>query len=75
MALPPILLKAHVWTAWLFMAGVLVETATVHSGYDFLRGMARKHDSHHEKFVGNYGVVGWLDWFHGTQIKAQKKRD
>ena len=24
------------------------------------------HDFHHEVFRGNYGLIGVLDWFHGT---------
>lgn len=38
----------------------------MHSGYDFFAGLARKHDSHHEKFMVNFGTVGLLDWVHST---------
>jgi len=24
------------------------------------------HDLHHEKFLVNFGSLGWLDWLHGT---------
>ncbi|KAJ8502633.1 hypothetical protein ONZ45_g11578 [Pleurotus djamor] len=64
--LPPQLLHAHAATFWLFMAFVLLETSTVHSGYDFFGGAAKKHDLHHEKFMIFFGTVGLLDWWHGT---------
>jgi len=65
-ALPPILLRTHVWTMWAFLGAMLLETTTVHSGYDFFRGLARMHDAHHERFNLNYGAIGLLDWVHGT---------
>lgn len=65
-SIPPTLLRSHVITFWIFLAIELTETTTVHSGYDFLRGAAKKHDLHHEKFVVNYGTFGLLDWIHGT---------
>ncbi|KAJ4289972.1 hypothetical protein N0V88_006773 [Collariella sp. IMI 366227] len=65
-ALPPLLLGTHIVTMWIFLALMLVETATVHSGYDFFAGIARGHDAHHEKFNVHYGAYGWMDWLHGT---------
>jgi len=64
--LPPQLLKSHILTNWTFLAFELAETATVHSGYDFLNGSARMHDLHHELFRVNFGSLGFLDWVHGT---------
>lgn len=64
--LPPQILKSHILTFWAFLGYELFGTATVHSGYDFLRGQARMHDLHHEKFNLNYGSIGVLDWVHGT---------
>lgn len=65
-ALPLALLNAHVVTGWAFLAGVLFETATVHSGYDFFAGLAESHDEHHRRFTVNFGVLGVLDRMHGT---------
>lgn len=80
-ALPPALLRAHVLTAWTFLAAQLLESATVHSGYDFFHGMARKHDRHHERFDVYFGGLGLLDWLHGTGesgrgrvVKEKKKQ-
>jgi sterol desaturase/sphingolipid hydroxylase (fatty acid hydroxylase superfamily) len=72
-ALPPLLLRTHVWTMWAFLGAMLLETCTVHSGYDFLAGAARMHDAHHEKFNLNYGAFGVLDWVHGTGEKRKRK--
>jgi methylsterol monooxygenase len=72
-ALPPMLLRTHIVTMWVFLAYQLVETATVHSGYDFLHGLARKHDRHHERFNVYFGGIGVLDWWHGTDEKGGPK--
>lgn len=72
-ALPPLLMRTHILTMWVFLAYQLVETATVHSGYDFFHGLARKHDRHHERFNVYFGGIGVLDWFHGTDEKGGPK--
>lgn len=71
-ALPPQIFGSHVVTYWIFLSFELFETATVHSGYDFFAGAAKSHDLHHEKFTVNYGALGFLDKFHGTD-KVQKR--
>lgn len=72
-ALPPLVLRSHVVVWWAFRAWQLLETATVHSGYDFLAGAARRHDSHHEKFNVFYGGIGLLDWLHGTDGRQESR--
>ncbi|KAJ5167771.1 uncharacterized protein N7482_003365 [Penicillium canariense] len=72
-SLPPQLLQSHILTFWVFLTWELLNTATVHSGYDFFRNQAKKHDLHHEKFNLNYGSIGLLDWVHGTD-KLGKRR-
>jgi sterol desaturase/sphingolipid hydroxylase (fatty acid hydroxylase superfamily) len=72
-ALPSQLLRSHILTNWTFLALELAETATVHSGYDFLAGSAKMHDLHHEKFLVNFGALGFLDWVHGTSGNAKRK--
>jgi sterol desaturase/sphingolipid hydroxylase (fatty acid hydroxylase superfamily) len=72
-ALPPMLLRSHILTMWAFLACQLVETGTVHSGFDFFRGAARKHDRHHERFNVYFGGLGLLDWIHGTDEKKTAK--
>ncbi|PTB69178.1 hypothetical protein BBK36DRAFT_1113268 [Trichoderma citrinoviride] len=72
--LPPALLRAHILTMWAFLALQLVETATVHSGYDFFGGLARKHDRHHERFDVYFGGIGLLDWALGTDEREGLER-
>ncbi|ELU42510.1 C-4 methylsterol oxidase, putative [Rhizoctonia solani AG-1 IA] len=67
-SIPPQVIHSHIITFWIFLAFELLETTFVHSGYDFLRRVAESHDLHHEKFVGNFGTIGFLDWVHGTQL-------
>ncbi|KAF8629629.1 hypothetical protein AX15_003363 [Amanita polypyramis BW_CC] len=64
--LPLMIFKAHVISFWTFLAIGLMQTTTVHSGFDFFGGLGRAHDAHHEKFVVEFGTVGLLDWLHGT---------
>lgn len=71
-ALPPLALGVHVMTMWVFVAWQLVETATVHSGFDFFGGAARKHDRHHERFNVYFGGIGVLDYLHGTDEREKK---
>lgn len=74
LALPPQLVGCHVITFWLFLGAALFETVTVHSGYDFFSGCVRMHDLHHEKFIVNYGSLGFLDFAHGTLVMDGKRR-
>lgn len=75
-SLPLMLIHAHIVTFWIFLGFELVETTTVHSGFDFFKGSARRHDAHHEKFLVNFGTVGLLDRWHGTDVVAAKvKKD
>ncbi|EZF34277.1 fatty acid hydroxylase domain-containing protein [Trichophyton mentagrophytes] len=74
--LPPQILNSHIIIFWLFMGYELFNTATVHSGYDFLSGKAKMHDLHHEKFNLNYGSIGFLDWLHGTdRLRSKEKKN
>ncbi|TFB07375.1 Fatty acid hydroxylase domain-containing protein 2 [Trichoderma ghanense] len=72
--LPPAILRAHILTMWAFLALQLVETSTVHSGYDFFGGAARKHDRHHERFDVYFGGIGLLDWALGTDERERLER-
>ncbi|CAG7848835.1 SubName: Full=Related to C-4 methyl sterol oxidase {ECO:0000313/EMBL:CCA68111.1} [Serendipita indica DSM 11827] len=70
--LPNALLRSHILTFWAFLAAMLIETSTVHSGYDFWPHLAEKHDRHHEVFIWNFGAcLDWFDWMHGTKEKQK----
>jgi sterol desaturase/sphingolipid hydroxylase (fatty acid hydroxylase superfamily) len=73
-SIPPMILRCHVVTFWVFLAAELLETTTVHSGYDFLNGWAKKHDKHHESFMIYFGTIGLLDWLHGTDERNRKEK-
>jgi fatty acid hydroxylase domain-containing protein 2 len=49
---------------WVIIA--TVNAVLSHSGY--MTWSQGKHDLHHKFRNGNYGVLGILDWWHGTQI-------
>lgn len=72
---PPLLLGSHILTMWVFVAFQLIETSTVHSGYDFFGGAAKKHDRHHERFDVYFGGIGLLDYVFGTDEKEGVRRD
>jgi sterol desaturase/sphingolipid hydroxylase (fatty acid hydroxylase superfamily) len=72
--LPPISLHSHIITFWIFLGMMLIETSTVHSGYDFWPHLAEKHDRHHEVFIWNFGAcIDWFDVLHGTKEKQRVK--
>lgn len=71
--LPPFLLHVHFLTFVVWLVYELVETSTVHSGYDF-GTISRTHDAHHEKFELNYGAVGFMDRIFGTNVPPQRKK-
>ncbi|KAF8078394.1 hypothetical protein FPV67DRAFT_51432 [Lyophyllum atratum] len=73
-SLPLTIMHSHIVTFWVFLALELIETTTVHSGYDFFAASAMKHDSHHERFMINFGTFGLLDWVHGTDGNGKMKK-
>ena len=66
-ALGPLILGSHVSLLYFWGAFATTVSLTTHSGYHlpFLRS-SEYHDYHHLKFNQNFGVVGFLDMFHGT---------
>jgi methylsterol monooxygenase len=65
--LGPWLLGSHVALYWFWLIVAVHVTIHVHSGYHFpLLPSSEFHDFHHLKFNVNYGVLGFLDWFHAT---------
>lgn len=72
-AIPAGLLHVHIMTFWVFLTYEMLETATLHSGYN-VGPLTRRHDLHHEKFDLNYGVIGLMDGLFGTdQLRRRKK--
>lgn len=71
---------AHIAVAWLWFSLAISNTLHVHSGYHlpFLPS-PEQHDFHHLKFTQCFGVLGVLDWLHGTNSlfmsSKQSERD
>lgn len=64
---PMTILGAHAVTYWIWLSILLLETTTLHSGYDFLERAVNVHEDHHERFTVNYGSIGLMDWIMGTR--------
>lgn len=63
----PLLVRAHLATYWLWLTVAVATTINSHCGYHFpWTPSPESHDFHHLAFNVNYGVLGVLDWFHGT---------
>lgn len=71
--LGPVIVQAHLATtiAWLTIAGV--QTTISHCGYHlpFLPS-SEQHDYHHLQFNQNFGLMGILDYLHGTNGRFMK---
>ena len=69
--LPPVLsmvfICTHLSTAWLMFTLALMNVLNTHSGYHFPGFPSPEaHDYHHMKFTECFGVLGILDYLHGT---------
>lgn len=68
--IPAFLMRVHVFTMWLNIILVSTEAFVVHCGYDFyglLDLKPKSHDLHHKHSNVNYGVMGIMDYVHGTR--------
>lgn len=85
----PCMLRAHLFTAWLWFLAAVVATQLHHSGYTWawppsVGGFPEEqpdfHDFHHHPaFTSNFGLLGILDRLHGTDsawraVLAKKQR-
>jgi methylsterol monooxygenase len=67
LSLGPLLMNSHIVTVWIWYSLAIINTINSHSGYDFY-GFPTSlfHDYHHYAFNSNFGVLGVLDYLHGT---------
>jgi len=74
----PFVLNGHLYTFLAWAVFAVLGTQTHHCGFKWPWGtwdhQPDYHDLHHEKFNGNYGNIGWLDWLHGTKFPEKAKR-
>ena len=62
----PILCSSHLVTIYTWLFIVIINTVTVHSGYNIFYILdSTKHDMHHKNFNCNYGVLNILDYLYG----------
>lgn len=67
LALGPALMGSHISTTWLWYGLAILTTLNDHSNYHFPFFLSPEaHDFHHLKFTECYGVIGVLDYLHGT---------
>jgi len=59
--------RVHFVSLLYFSVQGTAATLWAHSGYEAPKGSG-VHDRHHQYFDGNYGHLGLLDWFHGTEV-------
>ncbi|XP_059622725.1 fatty acid hydroxylase domain-containing protein 2-like [Phlebotomus argentipes] len=76
---PPFLglfvMRSHPATAWIWFSIAIMGTLNDHSDYHFpLLPSPEAHDFHHLKFNNCYGVIGLLDWLHGTDKMFRASR-
>jgi len=71
--------RAHLLSALVWFHVGLWTTIIHHCGYSFpwLMGtfIPDEHDYHHYRFEVHYGLLGWLDWIHGTDVASFKRRE
>ncbi|XP_026468974.1 fatty acid hydroxylase domain-containing protein 2 isoform X2 [Ctenocephalides felis] len=71
----PLITGAHVTTASIWFCMAILNTLNAHSGYYFpFFPSPESHDYHHLKFNQCFGVLGVLDWLHGTDIQFRKSK-
>ncbi|XP_030836263.1 fatty acid hydroxylase domain-containing protein 2-like [Strongylocentrotus purpuratus] len=75
-ALGAVVAGSHMLVTSLWFRITLFVTIVTHSGYylPFLPS-PEYHDYHHFKFTNNYGVLGILDWLHGTDVHFRKSKE
>lgn len=71
-------LGSHIYTLILWTVLVVLGTQNHHCGYRWpwqwwFDLQPNFHDFHHERFTGNYGILGWLDRFHGTDLQWRQR--
>jgi len=66
---------SHVATIYLWNLLAILNTLNAHSGYHFpFFPSPEAHDYHHLKFNQCYGVLGILDYLHGTDIQFRESK-
>ncbi|XP_065582114.1 fatty acid hydroxylase domain-containing protein 2-like [Artemia franciscana] len=75
--LPPVIGIVIVYpqaaTIWVWLATLTIHTVNDHCGFHLpFISTSEAHDYHHMKFTQCYGLIGILDYIHGTDTKFRK---
>jgi methylsterol monooxygenase len=71
----PMITRAHASVGLLWYLMVIFVTSVHHSGYHFpLLPSSESHDYHHSKFNQCFGVIGVLDYLHGTNDSFRRSK-
>eukprot|EP01083_Nonionella_stella_P088882 247946_1 len=74
-ALGPMLMNAHIVEWWMWISIGVLNSLSCHSGYHFpLMSSPEAHDFHHLRFNEMFGILGVLDWLHGTDKVFRQSR-
>jgi len=75
--LGPLILGSHTIFIWFWISLAIISTLNAHSGYHLPFYLSsEQHDYHHSKgFTQNFGTLGILDWFHGTDGQFRKSKN
>jgi methylsterol monooxygenase len=66
---------SHIATMYLWTTLAILNTLNAHSGYHFpFFPSPESHDYHHLKFNQCFGVLGILDYLHGTDIQFRESK-
>lgn len=69
----PIICGSHLSIATVWYIAATINTINAHCGYHFpMMPSPEGHDFHHSYFTNCYGVLGILDWLHGTDTEFKK---
>ncbi|XP_054720635.1 fatty acid hydroxylase domain-containing protein 2-like [Uloborus diversus] len=68
-----VVIGCHATSLWAWLAYATFYGVVVHSGYHLpFTPTPEFHHYHHQKFNENFGVIGILDWLHGTDKNFRK---
>ncbi|KAI8846916.1 hypothetical protein BC829DRAFT_418758 [Chytridium lagenaria] len=72
----PLFMGSHIFTYWLWLTTAIVTTISTHSGF-VVPGMPSpmRHDFHHYRFNSCFGVLGVLDFIHGTDVGSEEYKE
>lgn len=72
-AVPLMVVRAHLVTSFFLAVYFQWDAALAHSGFSFTRlPEVEEHDRHHRDMKVNYGILGLMDWLHATDAQSGK---